>query len=360
MTVFVAREKKNTKEAISRIVDAFADKLDLSKGVFIKPNVVFPVKEKSGQITRHRVVKALVELLRERQPGVDIVIGEGVAAGAKAQENFRVSGYSKLADELHVPLLNLDEVERVKVKWGYGFLKLPKLAFEKTYINLPILKRSSAAGFSGAMKNQKGLVLPNMKKAFHKLGLHRPIAELNSAIQPQLTIMDCANFSSEQLFFAADNTYEADQVAFKFLGISEPQYMKIAGELGVGKDDYELVGETIGPATAKKSIEENSDKSFLRLRFRVSPRTCSMCRYLFQDIGRLSLRDMKYRLPVYPKLIYHALKGAEVILGSDHGLLPRSNNVICIGDCTKKLAKEHGYTHISGCPPGLSDLAKLL
>ena len=104
MTVFVAREKRDTKKAISRIVDAFVDKLDLSKGVFLKPNVVFPVREKSGQVTRHRVVKALVELLRERKPGVDIVIGEGVAAGAKAQDNFRVTGFSKLSDELHVPL----------------------------------------------------------------------------------------------------------------------------------------------------------------------------------------------------------------------------------------------------------------
>ena len=284
MTVFISKQKKGVKQAIKRIVDSFSNELDLSKGIILKPNIVFPVKDNTGQITRLSVVKALVEVLREKKPDIDIVFGEGVAAGAIAQDNFSKSGFQRLSDELGVPLIDLDNAERIPLRWEYGTLKLPKIIFDRTYISLPILKRSSAAVFSGAMKNQKGLILPKMKKAFHKIGLHKPLAELNKVIQPSLTIMDCANFSVETLFIASNNSYEADKVAIKFLGISEPDYFKIAMTLGIGNDDFNIIGDPIGPAVLKKNFEDSTVKKFIRLKFRVSHQTCSMCRYLFQDM----------------------------------------------------------------------------
>jgi hypothetical protein len=47
-------------------------------GIFIKPNIVFPLSEKSGLITRHKIVRNLIELLKERYEGVKIVLGEGL------------------------------------------------------------------------------------------------------------------------------------------------------------------------------------------------------------------------------------------------------------------------------------------
>lgn len=72
MPVFIAKEQNNTKKAVRRIIEAFQDKLDLSKGVFLKPNIVFPVREKSGEITRHAVVRAVIDVLRELNSNVDI------------------------------------------------------------------------------------------------------------------------------------------------------------------------------------------------------------------------------------------------------------------------------------------------
>ena len=166
--VLITKEEKDIKKSLRKIIETFEEKLDFSKGFFLKPNIVFPVSEKSGQLTRHKVVKGLIEVLREKDSGVEIVLAEGTAAGSNPEENFRISGYSQLASDLGVDLLDLNKVEHVKVKWKHGIIQLPKLAFEKTYINLPILKTSSAAGISGAMKNQKGLLTPNMKKGFHK------------------------------------------------------------------------------------------------------------------------------------------------------------------------------------------------
>lgn len=360
MAVYISKRGKGVKEALRRIVDAFAKELDLSNGVLLKPNIVFPVKDTCGQITRREVVRTLVEILRERQPDVDIVLAEGVAAGAIAQKNFSVSGYTGLSDELGVPLLDLDEVERIKVKWKYGTLKLPKIVLDRTYINLPILKRSSAAGFSGAMKNQKGLILPKMKKAFHKIGLHRPIVELNTAIQPNLTIMDCINYSSEDLFIAANNTYNADIIAARFLGAFMPDYLKIAEKIGIGKNDDLIAGEQIGTSHLKSTLGNNEVKKIFRLRFKVSHRTCSMCRYLFQDLKNLKNGNLIKNFTFYLKIASYALTGAEIILGGKSDAPINVKRVICVGDCTKKLAKNNGYNHIKGCPPKKKDVLKLL
>ena len=124
-------------------------------------------------------------------------------------------------------------------------IQLPKLAFEKTYINLPILKISSAATISGAMKNQKGLLLPDMKKKFHKLDLHAPIAHLNNLIQPDLTIMDGINFFGKNILISGDNTYEIDSLSSKVLKIPKPEYLTIAKEIGVGNDDCKMLGDEI-------------------------------------------------------------------------------------------------------------------
>lgn len=360
MTVYISNLKKGTKHAIRRIVDTFIKDLDLSRGVFLKPNIVFPVKETSGQITKHRVVRALIEVLRERKPGIDIILGEGVAAGAIARENFKISGYKRLSEELKVPLLDLDGVERIKIRWGYGLLKIPKIALCRTYINLPILKRSSAAVFSGAMKNQKGLILPKMKKAFHKIGLHRPLAELNYAIQPNLTIMDCANFSSNNFFIAANNTCDADVVAGKFIKCSVPEYLKIAKEMGIGNHELNIIGDPLGNAVQKKPMEHNDVKRIFRLKFRVSHRTCSMCRYLFQDMKNIKNGNFFINFNFYLKLVTYAFTGAEIILGSKSAVPDNARRVMCIGDCTRKLAKNNGYLHIPGCPPKKKDVFKML
>ncbi len=275
MSVFIAKENKHIKQAIRRIITHFKDNLDFSKGIFLKPNIVFPVKEKSGEITRHKVVKGLIEALREIDPKVDIIIGEGTAAGTDPLENFKISGYSRLAEDMDVPLLNLDEIERIKMKWRHGLLKLPEIAFERTYINLPILKPSSAAIFSGAMKNQKGLLEPKVKKAFHRLGLHNPVAYLNQAIQPDLTIMDGINFFNENVLISGDNTHEIDHLVRKLLGVPEPGYLKTSKEIGVGNDDFTISGEDSEKLGCNRDYQPREHKNVLRLRLWSNPRACN-------------------------------------------------------------------------------------
>jgi len=360
MSVFIAKENRDTKQAIGRILEHFQNEMDISKGVFLKPNIVFPVREKSGEITRHKIVRALIDVLREIDPKVEIILGEGTAAGTIPTENFEISGYSKLARELRVDLLDLNTVEHIKLKWKYGILKLPKIAFDKTYINLPILKLSSAAGISGAMKNQKGLLLPNMKKGFHKLGLHAPIAHLNKLVQPDLTIMDGINFFNDNVLIAGDNTYEIDRLATKLLRAPEPGYLKTSRDIGVGNDDFSTLGVDIEKLNTNYKYQPGEYKKFLRIRLWSNPRACSMCRFLFHDIKKFPTNDLRHTISMYLKLLKYAVKGTEIVFGSRPEFDAEFKNVICIGDCTRKLAKEKGYVHIPGCPPNKEQMLKCL
>lgn len=360
MTVFISKENNNPKQAIKRIIDHFKDKLDLSRGVFLKPNIVFPVKEKSGEVTRHIIVKSLVEVLRELDSNIEIVIGEGTAAGSIPEDNFKTSGYLNLTRELGVELLNLDEVEHVDVGWKYGKLKLPKIIFEKAYINLPILKRSSAAGFSGAMKNQKGLLLPNLKKGFHKLGLHEPIAQLNKVIQPAFTIMDGINFFKKNVLIAGDNTCEIDSYINSLFGVECPDYIKLAKDLKLFNECFKFIGDMPEGIKTKSVFRQKPYKRFLRLRLWSNPRACSMCRFVFLDLKQLSSKNVQYSTLIRLKLFLCSLKGTEVIFGEKPNFDPEYKNVICFGNCTKKIAKENSYINVPGCPPTKEDILKYL
>ena len=318
------------------------------------------MREKSGEITRHAVVRAVIDVLRELSSNVDIVIGEGTAAGTNPADNFRVSGYATLAKELGVDLLDLNEVEHIKIKWKYGALALPKIAFERTYINLPILKQSSAAGISGAMKNQKGLLVPKMKKGFHKLGLHKPIAHLNKVVQPDLTIMDGINFFNNNVLIAGDNTCQVDQVAIKLLKAPEPEYIKLSRAIDVGSDNFPTSGDDIEELKSTYEHQPRQYKKFLRIRLWSNPRACSMCRYVFLRIKKFPMEDLRYTTLMYLKLLKYAITGAEIILGSKPHFQAQYKHVVCIGDCTKRLARDKGYTHIPGCPPTKDQMLKHL
>jgi uncharacterized protein (DUF362 family) len=353
MAVLLSDWRKDPKDTFHHILDAFVADIDYSRGIFIKPNIVFPVRPGSSQITSPSLVRALISTLRERHGNIEIILGEGVAAGRDPSENFSVSGYAALARELNVPLLDLDRAERKTVAWKYGTLKLPRVALERSYINLPILKQSSACVISGALKNQKGLLLPAVKKRFHRLGLHEPIAELNAVVQPSLTIMDGSRFLGQNVLLSGNNCGEIDATACHLLGIDEPEHVQLSKNAGVFSVGYSVDGDEIGIRHAAALPMVKDFKRLGRLRLWSNSQACTMCRYLFHDIQHGLLRGENLAAGV--KLLALSVKGAEIIMGSNPQWRQEYDTVICVGECTRRVAKEGGYTHIPGCPPTRDD-----
>jgi uncharacterized protein (DUF362 family) len=354
MAVLLSDGREKLKDAFHHILHTFLTDIDYTRGIFIKPNIVFPVRPGSAEITSPSLVKALVSTLRERYSNIDIILGEGVAAGCDPEQNFHVSGYAELAHELNVPLLDLHCAERKTVAWKFGKLDLPCVALERTYINLPILKPSSACVISGALKNQKGLVLPAMKKQFHRLGLHEQIAELNTVVRPSLTIMDCTHFFGRNVLMSGNNCGEIDATACRLLDIDEPEHVQLSRGAGVFAEGYSVSGDEINMRRASARPMFKEFKRLGRLRLWSNPQACSMCRYLFHDIQQ-NVFERQHLLAV-AKLLPHSIGGAEIVMGSNPQWRREYHTVICVGACTRRVAQEGGYTHIPGCPPTLSDL----
>ncbi len=354
MTVLLSCGQKDQQAAIHRILDVFLKEEDYARGIFIKPNIVFPVRPESGEITKPAFVRALILALRERRADVDIVIGEGVAAGCDPQENFKVSGYADLARELNVPLLDLHCIKRKSVEWKFGKLDLPSMVYERTYINLPILKPSSACTISGALKNQKGLVAPSMKKHFHRMGLHEQVAELNNIVKPSLTIMDCSLFFDQGLLISGNNCGEIDSTACRLLEIEAPEHIQFAEHAHVFSQGYTVLNEAVNVKRISERPVLREFKRLGRLRLWSNPQACTMCRYLFRNIQTDMLK--RENLLAGMKLLPRAFTGAEIIMGSNPRWRKEYETVICIGACTYRIAKEGGHVYIPGCPPTAQDL----
>jgi uncharacterized protein (DUF362 family) len=354
MAVLLTDGRENLKDAFHHILDTFITDTDCARGIFIKPNIVFAVRQESGEITPSSLVKTLILALREHHPNIDIILGEGVAAGCDPQENFRISGYAELAQELNVPLLDLNCTEHKTVAWKFGKLELPRVALERTYINLPILKPSSACIISGALKNQKGLLLPAMKKRFHRLGLHEQVAELNAVVKPLLTIMDCSRFFGRNVLISGDNCGEIDATACQLLNIDEPEHVQLARSARVFAAGYSVKGDEINLTRASDRPLAKEFKSLGRLRLWSNPQACTGCRYIFTNLQHNLLK--RQNLLAEAKLLPHLIKGAEIIMGLNPQWRQEYPTVICVGECTRRVAKEGGYIHIPGCPPRISDL----
>jgi uncharacterized protein (DUF362 family) len=354
MTVLLTDGGRDPKAALHRILDTFLTHEDAARGIFLKPNIVFPVREESGEITPPALVRALISVLRERYGNVDIILGEGVAAGCEPEKNFRVSGYADLARELNIPLLDLHSAERKTIKWKFGALELPCVALEHTYINLPMLKPSSACVISGALKNQKGLLLPEIKKQFHRLGLHEQIAELNAVVQPSLTIMDCSLFLGRNVFISGDNCGEIDAAACDLLGIDQPEHVQLSQSAQVFTTGYSVKGDQIDTRRISARPIVKEFKRLGKLRLWSNPQACTMCRYLFRDIQDNFLKPRNFLAGM--KLLPYSIKGVEIVMGLNPQWRKEYSTVICIGACTRRLAKKGGYIYIPGCPPTPDDL----
>jgi len=141
----------------------------------LKPNLAEPNTKSTTKVI---VVKTLAQLMQKA--GKDVVIGEGSAAAPKynvigivtyrtknrqildamQQYVFDTLGYSEMAKELNIPLINLHSGEIVEVPLKNGFvaksLKIHKSLTEVDLLySVPMMKTHQLGTVTLAMKNLK-------------------------------------------------------------------------------------------------------------------------------------------------------------------------------------------------------------
>lgn len=191
-------------QSIPQALDAINGSASLAElsAIIIKPNLINA--SPPPVTTPAECCKAIIEYIR-RYSKAEIVIAEGCGdASLETGEVFDVLGYSSLAQEYNIKLIDLNHqpLRRVQNRRGRVFpeMYLPDIAFTHYIISVPVLKAHSLAQLTETLKNMMGFPPPehysgsygSWKKAQFHNNMQQSIIDLNLHIAPDLTVMDCS------------------------------------------------------------------------------------------------------------------------------------------------------------------------
>ncbi|MHA1383314.1 MAG: DUF362 domain-containing protein [Candidatus Helarchaeota archaeon] len=335
--------------------------------IFLKPNIMDSAKPKTGVNVHPLIVETLYDYYKNE--GYEVVIGEGPTNKVKPKEMkslLRMSGYKKLIKEKGVEIVNLNDnsIERTEYRWEFGKIKLPKIIQTHEYINIACMKTHWITTVTLGLKNQKGLLLPKDKKLFHKRGLHKPILELSKICTPDFTIIDAINCVEGtgptiigggkrkvmNLLVAGTDVLEVDNACSEIMGFDVEKIKHIP------KVEYQTVGESI--ESVKSSFEP--PKSYLDapigktlIRLHVSDSSCTpMGDIVIDAFGKLTMNQ---------ELMQKISKFERIDISTGGAEFPDEAKVkICIGECSRPIAKKYNLIHVPGCPIDPDEFVRIL
>lgn len=323
------------------------------RSVFIKPNVGAASKWVN---THPDVVEGIIHYLHDLKIE-DITVGEGSVETEYESSfyNFRHAGWTKFADRNNVKLVDLNQAERIKVSWRYGYLPIPKVLFHKSYINVAKIKTHMQTLVSFCAKNQKGLLDGETRKMFHRLGLHRPIAELAKTIKPELCVVDGivavegngpGEFGRKRelgVVVAGSNLIEVDRVCCRIIGVV-PDKVDHIRFLSRG------FKENCNRHFKAFPVFQLPSKEFKMFRVHVRPENaCSACQ---SSLGKMNKLVRKSLRGIWFFLKRGFLTRLDIIIGSPRNLPENHGYCIFYGDCAKKISRRHPeFPWVRGCPP---------
>ena len=190
----------NYKESVAKAFDRTEAGIMLARQskVLIKPNLVddipYPVT------TPVACVEAIIDYVQSVSDA-GIIVAEGSGGHKPTAEVFRELGYTRLAEEKQVRLVDLNgeplmrsENPSCKIFREYH---IPKIAMEYFIISVPMLKAHSFSEVTLSLKNMMGFAPPShyqvggfWKKSFFHSRIHESIIEMNMHRMPDLTLLD--------------------------------------------------------------------------------------------------------------------------------------------------------------------------
>lgn len=253
--------------------------------IIIKPNLCAPRPPEDGVTTDVIIVRAVIEYLNKKNGNCEISIVESNTEESP-DITFKQLGYYELAEKYdNVHLCNLSKDETVQVHAPQAKvlknLKVPKtLLSMDDFISIAKMKRHIFERFSGAWKNQYGLI-PNRPL---RIKLHPFISEvlfdLNSMFYPDLSVIDgltalegkgplVGKPKKMNLIICSKNPLSADIVTAKIMGENPKRVPHIKYALTHGFKDAENLSSIIEPDIihGKNKFEFIKGKDYLRLRF---------------------------------------------------------------------------------------------
>lgn len=255
--VVIAKGKDIAKRTYSALKE-IDPKID--KKVLIKPNLVEPMPNNSGAVTRKELLEGLIEFLEER--GCEIMIGEGSAV-PDTSKCFRRAGYYELAERYKIKLVDLNKGPFVSIKGTYWSYEVAKLAKERCLVSAAVLKEHPF-GVTLSLKNLMGCIRPTRsyptKAYIHKeydVGIEggkaiftKRLVDLARAFKLRLALIDAttAMFGSHlfgklkrlDLTITSEDALACDLVGARLLGHKKVPYLELALKERLGKSPTKI------------------------------------------------------------------------------------------------------------------------
>ena len=346
--------------------------------IVLKPNLVVSKPASGGATTHPEIAAGLIEYLLDYGFS-DITVAEGSWVGGSTEKAFKICGYEALSKKYNIPLVDLQNDAAVEVSiFGEDFRicnTIAELEPENgSLINLPVLKGHGQTHLTCALKNLKGCIPNSEKRRYHTLGVHRPVAMLNTLIKPAFTLVDGLNGDpyweeggspeKRDLLLLARDPVALDAYACQLLGIpaESVSYIELADKLGVGTsktnetDICRLNPAVLNEKRAKK--ETNKEKADTRdwVNKLVDQKSaCSAC------FGNLSgaLREIRKesRSAILRRINSEGEK--SILLGQGFRGKQIPDSKTGIGSCTCGSSQNNNNT-LRGCPPSQAEIRKFI
>lgn len=325
-----------------------------SSRIALKPNILHVDTAENGAVTHPELVEGVLRYLQKHHFS-NVRVMEGAWVGARTSQAVETSGIADVCRKYRVPFIDLQKDSSYSCDACGMQLKLcSEVANTDFMINLPVLKGHCQTRITCAMKNAKGVIPNSEKRRYHTLGLHKPIAHLNTVLPPQLVLVDniCGDLSFEEggnpvvmnRIFACLDPVLCDAYVCECIGYSvdDVPYIRIAEQLGAGNADVSQAEFILlnHSSTAPPDLRATGRIRNLE-RYADALDACSACYgSLIYALERLESKGITRR------------KQEKICIGQ--GWRNQSGR-IGIGNCTKNCQK-----HVPGCPPKAQDIVHFL
>jgi len=314
--------------------------------IALKPNLVVAKDWRSGATTNPAVCEAVIEYFQARGL-MRIRIVESAWVGDSTQRAYRVCGYEALSERYGVELIDVKRESCEKRECDGFTTEISASALEADcLVNLPLIKGHCQTRLTCALKNMKGLISDREKRRYHTLGLHEPIARLNTMISPALTIADGiwtdpgfeegGNPVRGNVMAAGDDSVLIDAFAARRLGLDPDRigYIRLAEQYGVGSADLDAAEIVeLGGVRTDTEVAAGVPEA---VRERIDARgACSAC-YATLVSALMTLGE--------------AACDEQICVGQD---FRGQRGKLGCGNCTAKFE----YS-IKGCPPKAEDIVQ--
>jgi uncharacterized protein (DUF362 family) len=224
--------------------------------VIVKPNACMAYRSyEFAATTNPWVVGTLVKMAFEA--GAKSVKVLDYPWGGSSTDAYGTSGIAEQVEAAGGQMVGISSRHFVAkklpdAKWLMGTEVYDEVVNADVIINAPIAKQHGSTGLTLGMKNLMGLVRD--RGTMHN-NLHQAIADLNTLIRPQLTVVDCVRIllrngpsggnlkdvKKLDTVIAGTDVVAADSYAATLFGMKPNSigYIKIGAAMGLGRSDLE-------------------------------------------------------------------------------------------------------------------------